>query len=491
MANSGQPYRIDVGDLPLSIPVAHAGPAYRQLAAELQALMESRSLRAGTRLPATRALADALGINRNTVVAAFERLTSLGLIETRGRGGSIVSELPVHASSSAATAANSTSLAVPRAVRPIDFTLGWADPSPLPVEVWRRACREAGRHLPGAGYGDPQGDIELRRQIALYLGRSRGMRVDPAHIVITAGAGQAIERIAEVVLSPRAKAAIEEPGYSRAARSFLRFGARLAPIPVDGDGIDTQSLFVHKRPPRVLHLTPSHQYPLGARLSSARRHALIRWARSHDVLLIENDYDGEFRYGSPPLPTLASMAGFDHIAYVGTFSKVLSPAIRLGFIVARSGLIQAIARTIADTQDTVSVVTQQIVRSLIQAGELERHIRRTRRSYAARRATMLRALADIPEIHSVSGHAAGLHVVVQLRKGISDHGLVDRLENQGVVVDRVADYRLHSQPDGRILLAYGHLTEAEIVAGIQRFRVAVRAARLCRKKREPERPTTR
>src|SRR5262249_32231634 len=156
------------------------------------------------------------------------------------------------------------------------------------------------RHLPGADYGDPRGDAELRTQIALYVGRTRALRIDPAQVVIAAGAGQAIERIAEVILNPGDRAALEEPGYTRGARIFQRFGARLVPVPVDEEGIDTGPLFAAKQTPALLHLTPSHQYPLGARLNLARRHALIRWAREKEVLIIENDYDGEFRYGSVP-----------------------------------------------------------------------------------------------------------------------------------------------------------------------------------------------
>ena len=466
---------IDAADLPLAVSDDADSPRYLQLADQLQALIDSGTLRAGSKLPPSRELALALGLNRNTVVAAFERLKSFGLIETRGRGGSVVCNLVRQsAPTTSKPRLRGRHPEVPRSASPIDFRMGSADPSPLPLEVWRRACREAGRHLPGGDYGDPRGDAALRAEIALYLGRTRSMRVDPDQVMITAGSGRAIEKIAEVCLRRRDNAVVEEPGYPSAASIFQRSGARLIPVPVDEDGIDTEYLRAAKRPIRLIHVTPSHQYPLGGRLSSARRNALIQWARQRGTLIIENDYDGEFRYGAAPLPALASLAGFDHIAYVGTFSKVLSPAIRLGFVVTRADLIAAMAKLVAESRDSVSIVTQRIIAWLISSGELEKHVRRVRRSYAERRGTMLQALSEIPQIQSVIGQAAGLHVVVRLRAGLRLKKLAEQWARHGIVVDRVADFQLGGQSDDRVLMAYGHLTEADIVEGIRRFGAAVR-----------------
>lgn len=477
MSRSEQPKALDASDLPLTLLVEGTTPGYLQLANQLHALIESGALRAGMKLPSSRALAQTLRINRNTVVAAFERLTSLGLIETRGRGGSIVSELPMLTTRSASDGRSSLRGVAGKRVaqRPrIDFRLGSADPSPLPVKVWRRACREAGRHLPGPDYGDPRGDVELRSQVALYLGRTRAMQVNPDELMITAGSGQAIERIAEVRLRPGDSAAVEEPGYPRAAKVFQRFAGRLVPIPVDGDGVNTDRLLSETGDIRLIHVTPSHQYPLGARLSSTRRHSLIRWARENDALIIENDYDGEFRYGAAPLPALGALAGFEHIAYVGTFSKVLSPAIRLGFVVGRTDLIEGMAEVVAQARESVSIVTQRIVAWLIKSGELEKHIRRTRISYSARRAVMLRALGELPQVQSVSGHAAGLHVVLELHADVPPKRVSVRLESEGIVVDRVADFQVGQPTDTRLLMAYGHLSEAEILEGIGRLGAAIR-----------------
>jgi GntR family transcriptional regulator/MocR family aminotransferase len=518
MGGFEQPKTVAADDLPLLISPEDPTPAYLQLANQLQALIDSRTLRAGTKLPPSRALARALGINRNTIVAALERLNSLGLIEARGRAGTIVSELAVrtagarsaadepaaarltavptsavragsapavrtpplrHRAGPSGTGASTGRSSRPRAAaatQPIDFRLGFADPTPLPLEVWRRACREAGRQLPGSDYGDPQGDLELRSQIALYLGRTRTMRVDPAQVIVTAGAGRAIERIAEVTVRRQDLVALEEPGYPQAAEIFRRCGGRLLPIPVDDDGINTDALPTEKRAVRLIHVTPSHQYPLGARLSSARRHTLIRWSRENSVLVIEDDYDGEFRYGGAPLPALASIAGFDQIAYVSTFSKVLSPAIRLGFAVTHTDLATSLAERIAQARDSVSIVTQRIVSWLIRSGELEKHIRRARKSYSARRASILGALSEVPQIESVTGQAAGLHVVIKLYAGISPRKLFPELKARGLIVNRVADFTLQQRSDDRLLMAYGHLSDSEILAGVSRLRAALREA---------------
>jgi len=476
MTQSEQPKEINAADLPLAVSGDAGTPQYLQLANQLQTLIDSRTLCAGIKLPSSRELALALDLNRNTVVAAFERLKSFGLIETRGRGGSIVCDL-VRQSGPPASRPKLRG-GTPEARRTasrIDFRMGSADPSPLPIKVWRRACREAGRHLPGGDYGDPRGSAALRAQIAMYLGRTRSMRVDPDQVMITAGSGRAIERIAEVCLRRRDDAAVEEPGYPRAASIFERFGARLIPVPVDEEGIDTDYLKAAKRKVRLIHVTPSHQYPLGARLSSARRNALTQWARQNGALIIENDYDGEFRYGTAPLPALGSLAGFDHIAYVGTFSKVLSPAIRLGFVVTRVDLVEAMAKLVAQTHDSVSIMTQRIIAWLISSGELEKHVRRVRRSYAERRGAMLQALSEIPQIQSVAGQAAGLHVVVRLGAEFRLKALAVQLEHHGIVVDRVADFQLGRRSDDRVLMAYGHLTAPDILEGIRRFGAAIRA----------------
>ena len=474
MIKNEQPKEINAADLPLAVGRDVKTPRYLQLANQLQALIDSRTLRAGTKLPPSRALALTLGLNRNTVVAAFERLTSLGLIESRGRRGSIVCDVARPSTPSSRPRLRRGNREVRPAANRIDFRMGFADPSPLPLKAWRRACREAGRRLPDADYGDPRGDVGLRTQIAMYLGRTRSMRVDPNQVMITAGSGRAVERIAEVWLRPKDNAAVEEPGYPRAASVFERCGARLVPVPVDEEGINTDFLIAGKRAIRLIHVTPSHQYPLGARLSLARRNSLLQWARQSGALIIENDYDGEFRYGITPLPALGALAGFDHIAYVGTFSKVLSPAIRLGFVVTRIDLVAAMAELVAQARDSVSIVTQRIITWLISSGELEKHVRRVRRNYAARRTTMLQALSDLPHIQSVTGQAAGLHVVVKLRGEARPGTLAARLERHGVVADRVADFQLGRRSDDRVLMAYGHLTESDIVEGVRRFGAAVR-----------------
>jgi GntR family transcriptional regulator/MocR family aminotransferase len=185
--------------------------------------------------------------------------------------------------------------------------------------------------------------------------------------------------------------------------------------------------------------------------------------------VLENDYDAEFRYGSGPLPTLAAIEGLEHVTYLGTFSKVLSPSIRLGFMVARRDLVDRIAATIADARDPVSTVIQNIVCWLIRTGELERHIRRARWQYAARRAAMLDALARLPAVTKVSGQAAGLHVVVTLERRAAASLTRSRLCEKGVVVDRVADFCVRPSVDDRLLLAYGHLTEAAIAQGVSRI----------------------
>lgn len=478
-------------DLPLTVDRDSGGPLPAQIAAWFRGAIRDGRLDAAAALPPSRALARALGVARHVVVSAYEELIAEGYLTARQGAGIRVSLevvpavvaparigggrprwlLAADAGGPAAGDGASEGGAV------LDFRLGAASVAPLPPEAWRRAWRTAAAVMPPCDYGPPAGEPALREQIAHYLRRTRGLACGADAVIVTSGATQAIAAIVEAVVRPGDTVALEEPGYPPARRIAVGRGARLLPVPVDDDGMRVAALPTGTDAPILVHVTPAHQYPLGGRLPLPRRQALLAWAAASDSLILENDYDSEFRYGSAPLPALASLAGgAERVAYVGTFSKVLSPALRVGYIVAPPGLHTRIACARARDRDRVSHTVQLAVAALIAAGDLERHIRRVRRHHARRRTTLLDALASLPDDVRVRGAEGGLHVVLDAAASV-DIGMVLRdTAACGVAVEDVADYYL-DQPDRRgLLLGYGGLEPVDVERGAAILLRALRAA---------------
>ena len=312
-------------DLPLVLDLGGAGAQYRQLAAQLRgAILEDR-LASGARLPPSRVLAGALGVNRNVVVAAFELLVAEGLLVSRQRHGSFVARPALAEPVTTAPLSDATPASPQLDGQEVDCRLGATAVSPLPLAVWRRAWRTAARTLPHGDYGPPEGEWVLRQAIADYLRRVRTLRVSPGAVVVTAGATAALQALYSSVVEPGSLAILEEPGYPLAREYAGAAGAVTRPAPVDDEGLVVAGL--PAAPPdgraMTLHVTPSHQYPLGGAMSVPRRHALLEWARRTGALIVENDYDSEYRFGAPLLPALAALEPVPaQVAYVGTFSRV-------------------------------------------------------------------------------------------------------------------------------------------------------------------------
>jgi GntR family transcriptional regulator/MocR family aminotransferase len=451
----------------------------QQLVGQMREAITARRLPPGARLPATRLFATELGISRNVVVAAFEELTSEGYLEGRVGSGtyvasdlpdipvrqpeSVVSVLPQQENDTAPQASAPAS-----AGRTIDFlNLGNPAIMPLPLAVWRGMWREVTEQLPPADYGPAAGDPELRAAIAAYLARARGVTCGPEEIIITAGAAEALALLLRLTLAPGARAAIEEPGYG-VARLVLRLRqARIAPIPVDDNGLCVDRLPVGPDAPALVYVTPSHQYPLGVRLPVARRLALLAWAEAHNSLIVEDDYDSEFRYDAPPLPAMAGLDTRGRVAYIGTFSKVLTPALRVGYLVLPPPLRKRISPNGAlrlGLNPTPWPVQRALAQFII-SGELERHIRRMRRQYAAKRAALTDAMIPIRSVARLQGLDAGLHAYLDLCPEIAAADIIARAEARGVLVEDIRWY-YHGEPDRNgLLLGYGGLDVDAISRG--------------------------
>jgi GntR family transcriptional regulator/MocR family aminotransferase len=465
-------------------------------------------LRPGDTVPSTRALASELGVSRSAVVAAYEQLAGEGYLDMRQGAPTRVAALilaggpsaeglddgrrdETGASSARVTAgggaggvaraagAGGPANAAPAPPR-IDLLPGRPSTARIDTRSWRAAWRHAAALDIPSESPPPFGVPRLRAEIADHLRLARGVACAPEDVVVTAGTAEALALVASalaLLVGGALRVAVEHPGYPSARRTIERRGATTIPVAVDGDGIDVEVLRRMPRPPHAVMVTPSHQYPLGGRLPVATRLELLGWARSARAVVIEDDYDSEFRHLGPPLPALASLDS-DRVVLVGSFSKVLTPWLRLGYLVlpADPALRDAIAAIRADEPSPVPGTAQEAAAALLASGAVRRHIAVTRREYAHRRRLVLAALDGLPNA-PLSGLDGGLHAVLELPDAATAAVVVDRLAAEGVAVASLAEYSAVPGDDGAgLVFGYAGPNDTLLAEGLERIRSAVAAA---------------
>ena len=461
-------------------------PLHLQIADQLREAIRSGRLPSGSRIPSSRHLADTLKVSRNLVVIAFEILLSEGHLSARTGSGTfvtteVITEVQPRPASTQPPRWAQREIIAPRTdpepkAHEIAFRLGQPSLAELDLIAWRTVWREVNQHPPFGDYADPAGDVGLREALAEYLHRARGLRCDADDIIVTTGIMQSAHLIARATLGTRDHIAFEEPGYGLIRQVFQELGAGIVPIPVDEDGLRVNQLPTGKSAPLLVYCTPSHQYPLGSRLSVPRRVTLLEWARTHGSLILEDDYDGEFRFETAPLPALAAL-GPDCTAYMGTFSKTLAPSLRVGFLVAPSGLREPVLKLKTLSDYHTSTPMQQALARFIIAGHFERHIRRMRRVYAQKRETLVQALEPIQEIAPLRGLEAGLHVFLELPKTVDADRVARLTRSRGVLVRTLESFHHGPATTNGLLLGYGGLTLEQIQRGANEIVRAVRQAR--------------
>jgi GntR family transcriptional regulator/MocR family aminotransferase len=324
--------------------------------------------------------------------------------------------------------------------------------------------------VPGAG--DPAGSPRLRAALVAHLGRTRGLRADPSQVVVVSGSQQGLDLAARLLIDPGDRLCMEEPGYPRARRAFQAAGAAVLPVPVDAGGLATACL--PDEPARLVYVTPSHQHPTGAVLAPERRLALLQWAEAHDTLILEDDYDSEFRYGGPPLPCLQGLDRSGRCIYVGSLSKLLHPVLRVGYLVVPPALVPAVVAAKQTLDQSTSMVMQEALADLFESGEIERHLRRAARAYRARRAHLLAALTATPlpgaRVWPITG---GLHTFIEIPH-VTPAALRSVAESRGLGLAFGDDCYLEEQPGTRLILWFGRLPAAAIAPGIAALAAAVR-----------------
>jgi GntR family transcriptional regulator/MocR family aminotransferase len=464
-------------------------PMYRQLYNGVRRAVLNRTLAPGTRLPATRELARDLGVARNTVMLAFDQLIAEGYLEGRvGAGTYVTSALPDERLSARAPerrapkridgralsdrgrklAKTRVTLNAPAAGVRRAFRMGMPALDAFPFAEWSRITSKFWRK-PSPDllfYGDPAGYEPLREQIATYLGAARAVQCDASQVIVISGSQQALELSARLLVDPGDAVWIEDPGYLGARAALAASEARVVPVPVDAEGIDVDAGVRLCADARVAYVTPSHQFPLSVTMSLARRLALLDWAARADAWILEDDFDSEYRYAGRPLASLQGLDGYGRVIYIGTFSKVMFPSLRIGYMVVPPDLVDAFvaARAIVDRHPPT--VEQAALAQFMADGHLARHIRRMRMLYEERQQMLLDAgRRELRGLIDLQPADTGMHVVGWLPAGADDAEIARRCSAAGVEAAALSAYCLDAQLPPALTLGYAACDERTIREG--------------------------
>jgi GntR family transcriptional regulator/MocR family aminotransferase len=479
----------------LNVPLddGSAIPLFRQLYEAIRHAILSGQLGPATRIPATRMLAADLGVARNTVLNAFDQLLAEGYLVGRLGSGTYVAPTlpddllqtrappqPVRHPQRSGRLLSRRGQALANAPRPlarpvgqpVAFRPGVPALDAFPDKLWLRLCKKYARPATGElfDYGDPAGYFPLREAIAGYLRTARAVSCSADQVIVVGGTQHALDLIARVLLDPGDTVWLEDPCYIGARGALLGAGARVIAVPVDNDGFDVAAAQKRHREARLCYVTPSHQYPLGVTMSLARRLALLDWARRARAWIVEDDYDSEFRYAGRPLASLQGLDRDQRVLYVGSFSKVLFPALRLGYLVAPPDLVKAFAAARALADHHSPSLTQALLADFIADGHLARHIRRMRTLYEERQLALVKATRrELGDCLSVAPAEMGLHVVGWLPEGVDDREASRHARAGGVEAPPLSAYRMERGERGGLLLGYAATAPRQIRDGVRRL----------------------
>lgn len=449
-----------------------SAPLYKQLYQQIRESVLSGALPAEAKLPSVRDLAAELSTSRNTVECAYQELYAEGYIYSKPRSGYFVSALDGELAplSLAPKPLQPSRLLKPSASYPFDFHPARLDPASFPTALWRscflECLRASGPEL--TQYGDPQGDWGLRCRIQQYLERSRGVSCEPEQILVCAGLQQSLELVAQLVKAGHSSVAVENPGYHLPRAVFKNHSFSVVPVAVAAGGLDLEALRASGS--SMVYVTPSHQLPMGYVMPIANRLKLIEWAQTGDKLILEDDYDSELRYQGKPIPSLQGLRPQGNIIYLGTFSKILSPALRLSYLVLPRPLLCAYRQTFQGYFSSVPLLEQKTMARFMEQGHWLRHVRRMRILYKKKHDLMLAALErQFGARATVVGQGAGLYLVLQLpQAGGAEAELLQRAAQGGIRLFPFSTTCVGDPPGPlHLLLGFGGLSAAEIEAGIK------------------------
>ena len=483
-----------------------SAPLYRQLYERLRGSILSGQLEAGTRLPSTRVLASTLGVSRTTTALAYEQLLLEGYIESRvgdgtwvarlqpeqvfqggrnaqdldaidtsetppavlARRGQVLSDMPYPEAFYGEQARRGTSL----------FLVGQPEVTCFPYEIWARlVARHARQSLQAVSfYQHVQGYGPLRQAIATHIGMTRGVHCSPEQIILTTGAQGALDLVARVLLDPGDPAWVEDPGYSGARGALLAAGAQLVAVPVDEEGLDVDAGRQLCPDARLVIVTPSHQFPTGVTMNLSRRLALLEWSREAHTWIVEDDYDSEYRFSGRPLEALQGLDRAGRVLYIGTFSKVLFPSLRLGYLVAPPELLKGLIATQRLIAVHLPLLEQLALADFLAEGYFARHVRKMRQLYRERRDVLVDALTrELGTRLDVSVPEAGMHLVVWLPSGMSAQTIAQRTAAYGLYMLPISQFSLRPLQRDGLVLGFASSSPQELRAGVHTLALALQA----------------
>ncbi|MEM5368496.1 PLP-dependent aminotransferase family protein [Paraburkholderia azotifigens] len=475
-----------------------AGNLSRQVAQALREAVRNGDVLPGDALPSTRLLAESLQIARGTVIEAYEQLIAEGFLESKGGAGTRVAQAlaePQHTRGPRVPPAprrrNIVRPGLPepaaafaqiarefRPLPPVPFAISVPVGLTAPADIWRRLGNRLRAKGPGApaGYTDPLGALPLREAIAGYVRKSRSVRCEPGQVIVTSGTQQGLFLACQVLLGSHDQAWVENPAYRGVTAILESTGHRdtMIRVPVDADGLDVEAGIRMAPRARAAFVTPSHQYPLGMPMSMARRSALLAWARASHAWVVEDDYDSELRYQGYPFPSLQGLDP-DRVIYLGTFSKILFPSLRLGYVIVPDDLVDAFcgARVLMDRHPPNA--DQHVLAAFMAEGHLERHIRKVRNVYFDHREQLIEKLAALlpGKVAWVEPGDQGMHLVLWLAKGIDDRKVVELAAQAGVAVRAVSPMFAPGTARPGLILGFGGFSSAQMNAALQRLAAVI------------------
>ena len=443
-------------------------------------------------MPPSRVLAGELKVARNTVMAVYDQLIAEGYLTGKARSGTFVaatlsgefatiagapSHAPPperrHSSARVASYGDLSFSYTEMSTAPRAFQLGFSAVDEFPVDIWARLSSRVIRSMPrrDLDYCEAAGYPPLRAEIAKYLRESRGVRCQDHQIIIVSGSQQGLDLIARTLLDPGDEAWIEDPHYNGALGALLGAGIQVVHVPLDSQGLDIRRGQQLSKNPRLVYVTPSHQFPSGVVMSPSRRLELLELAKLHSAWIVEDDYDSEFRYEDKPLMALQGLDNGGQVVYIGTFSKILFPSLRIGYLVAPLDLVEDLVKVLSFSLFHVPTISQMVLTSFIAEGHFGRHVRRMRRIYRERRNILQKGIRDLlGDFLTVQPDPAGMHLMAWLKPGLIDREVAHRALEKGVYAPPLSFYCSRVKLPDALLLGYTGVRPDEIVAGLERLR---------------------
>ena len=459
-------------------------PLYMQIYEQIRNEIITGELPVGSKLPSTRHLSDLLSVGRNTVENAYLQLSSEGYVESRTGSGFVVQD--IHNMISFGTGIITSKVPMKTKedkpisveVYPYHFEYGHLSSGDFPMAIWRKISNKALAEITAEDmtkYQDRKGEVRLRYELKDYLRRSRGVNCSEEQIVLCSGFEYALSILSQLLRSSFDRIALEEPGYLGARTIFQNNGMEVIPIDIQKDGLDIKKLDSSKV--RAVYVTPSHQFPTGAVMPVQKRLQLLEWVKGNYGIVIEDDYDSELRYNSRPIPSISSIAESDNVIYIGTFSKALSPSIRVCYMVLPDIWMKRYEETFKMYQTTVSLLQQRILMEYIRSGHWERHLRKICKANKKKHDLLLRTIQEeLGNDVIIHGKNAGLHILLESVRGLTEAKMLDKAKKFGVLVSPVSPFwsDVKKYTDNMVLLGFGNISEADITAGIRALAAAWR-----------------